>query len=307
MIRRVFVLLAIAEVACSSAAFDVAATDVGSGDSAVATDSAVDDTATDDTSIADTSAMADVITPEVPATLGLAVQLDGTGYGLLSNAESIYATGGFTWELWFRGDAIPTSIDIGRAQTLISVADTAQCEDIYLSFGSEHKPARELTFNVDGSGLCAERNLTPVSFRPVGGFVDGRWYHVAAVRDYPANKVALYVDGVLAKGETYARAPITRLVKTHIGRYSDGTTTGAYFKGAIDELRFYARPLPPAEIALHYNVGKGVYGLPESPGLVCGFHLDEETPGLAKDYSPNGRSISFAGGIKPVTGIVPKP
>lgn len=302
-------MLAIALTSCSSSAFDVAAPAdavVDSNPDSNSVDTNVEDSAVVDSLIEDTAPDEGITLDAEPVTGG-ALELDGTGHGVLSASAGAYASTGFSWEMWFRPDVVPIGTEIGRTQMLMVAAGESLCEDITLGFGSEKTAARELTFSVDGGGDCAVRNLTPTTFVPPGGFVKGKWYHLVAVRDYFGKKVGIFLDGALAKAETYDRAPITRELKVVVGRFWDGLTQSAYFKGAIDELRIYNRPLTFGEVAAHYNSGKGTAGLPTEPGLVAGFHLDEFTGFVAKDYSVAMRTFSFAGGVKLVPGIVPRP
>jgi hypothetical protein len=292
--------------ACSSAAFDVAETSDAVVDSE-------EDTAADavlDTTVVDTAhaeiGEETVAVDAAPVMIG-AFHLDGTAGGVLSMASDLYPDGAFTWELWFRGDEVPTAAVNGRAQMLVVAADAAPCHDITLGFGSEYTHARTLTFSVDGEGDCGARNFTPVSYAPAGGFANGRWYHVAAVRDFTNKRVELYVDGAFAAGQDYYRFAITKMLKASVGQYSDEFVTNAWFKGAIDELRFYNRRLTSTEIAAHFNAGKGQKGLASEPGLITGFHFDEPSGLIANAYSTTSRQITFSGGVKQVGGVVPAP
>jgi hypothetical protein len=295
--------------ACSSAALEVTPPtdppgDTGGGEAG--TDTSVADTALTDTTrreVGDETITSDALPP---VEIG-AFHLDGTGGGELSKASDLYPGDAFTWELWFRGDALPTSSAIGRTQMLVVAADAGPCQDITLGFGSDLTRGDVLTFSVDGDGDCTTRNFTPVSFSPVGGFQNGRWYHVVAIRDYSNKRVALYVDGVVGAAEDYSRAPVTKALKGSVGRYSDESVTNAWFKGAIDELRFYNRRLTTAEITAHYGAGKGHYGLAGEIGLLGGFHFDEPSGSTAYAYSTTSRQITFSGGVTQVKGIVPAP
>jgi L-amino acid N-acyltransferase YncA len=79
----------------------------------------------------------------------------------------------------------------------------------------------------------------------------GTWYHLAAV--YADGEHRLYLDGVLQDTErhgfwTHATQPL------HIGR--KGTNEAHFFfKGAIDDLRIYARALAPGDVTALYREG----------------------------------------------------
>lgn len=78
------------------------------------------------------------------------------------------------------------------------------------------------------------------------------WYHIVATFDDNANKVRLYLNGVLDKEFTENATPgITNLpVKIGHGGYSNN-----YFKGIVDEVRIYNRVLSDAEISEIYQKG----------------------------------------------------
>ena len=88
----------------------------------------------------------------------------------------------------------------------------------------------------------------------------GIWTHVVAVHDHGVNR--LYVDGVLHDSEehclwTHPEQPL------HIGR--KGTPEPYFFfKGDLDDVRLWNRPLQEAEVRM--LLGEGGW-LPASPGL----------------------------------------
>jgi hypothetical protein len=85
---------------------------------------------------------------------------------------------------------------------------------------------------------------------------DGSWHHVVAVRDATADKLRLYVDGVLEAG------PLTD--PTTGGFASEGAPvnagwinlSGAFrYQGNVDEIALYDRALSDTEVAEHYLGG----------------------------------------------------
>ena len=75
---------------------------------------------------------------------------------------------------------------------------------------------------------------------------DGAWHHIATVRDDISGTIAIFIDGQpdrVGKGPRGQRsAPTALLVGTNVPGF------GGYV-GRLDDLRFYGRQLPPAEIA----------------------------------------------------------
>ena len=77
------------------------------------------------------------------------------------------------------------------------------------------------------------------------------WQHVALVRDLTA--VRLYFNGRrVAEGNTPDRADVDNTGDLLIGASDCPATDGTSFRGLIDELRVYGRPLDDAEVAALY-------------------------------------------------------
>lgn len=185
-----------------------------------------------------------------------ALSFDGVDdYVTTSNTASHIQSQGFTWAMWFRGTSLPTGTSTAIAQNLLGVMDTTACEDNYLGFGSQFSLQRELTFLVDNSGGCGARDSTPVTYYPTGGFQNGRWYHVAGVRDFSGGTVKLYLDGILVASKSMTGTAINRSQLTNIGRWYDGSTNTGFFSGLIDEVKIYGYALSSDEVKIDYNQG----------------------------------------------------
>lgn len=78
-----------------------------------------------------------------------------------------------------------------------------------------------------------------------GGTADGDWHHVAFTRDQESGRIALWLDGVLVDEATGGNQPLTATNSVVIGRSHEDRAT---FRGDIDEVRFWDRPLGPSEI-----------------------------------------------------------
>lgn len=89
-------------------------------------------------------------------------------------------------------------------------------------------------------------------------FTDNVWTHVALVQD---GDPLLYIDGVAVSQTFSAVIDKTRwfndLAGLDLGRIGDrninGSGEGKYFKGSIDDIRFYDRDLSQAEITILAN------------------------------------------------------
>ena len=219
-----------------------------------------------------------------------ALELDGVDdYATLPPGS--YLAGAFTFELWFRLRAVPTSTDQARAMTLLSLtsADT-DCEDVYLGFGSGVAAATKLVFQVDATGGCPARDTNPLQYSPPGGWVKDRWYHVAAVRE-GGGATVLYVDAESVGARPTSGNLLATSLGVSIGRWpSQVPAELASFQGSIDELRLYNRALAFGEVAARWANGAGTYGHAES-GLLAGYHFD----GTGDAFTSGSPAVSLRG------------
>lgn len=75
------------------------------------------------------------------------------------------------------------------------------------------------------------------------------WRHLAAT--YDGSRLRLYVDGAQAGSRLYSGVTLTSDSPLYFGKYranADGST-GGYFDGWLDEVRFYNRVLTAADLA----------------------------------------------------------
>lgn len=75
---------------------------------------------------------------------------------------------------------------------------------------------------------------------------DGNWHHITATRSSATGAMKLYVDGALEASDAGATAPRNAAHAINLGRSLNG---GAFFAGAIDELRIFNYALGPAQVA----------------------------------------------------------
>ncbi len=76
---------------------------------------------------------------------------------------------------------------------------------------------------------------------------DGRWHHVAATRDSATGQVRIYIDGLPDTSAEAPTGPRTAPAKLRIG--ASQTNVPVFFRGAMDDLRFYEGVLTPSEVA----------------------------------------------------------
>ncbi|MBI2624650.1 hypothetical protein HYW67_04185 [Candidatus Parcubacteria bacterium] len=148
-----------------------------------------------------------------------------------------------------------------------------------------------LTIETDGSvsyyyGTCGG-NCEPYQWAGLTTYklTANRWNHIVLVRDLANMKIRWYKDGVLS--DEYPAA-YSRAANSPLNAYIGQGYTSRY-SGGIDEVRVYNRALSAAEVAAHYDSGRGQYGAPEN-GLRGGWHFDETDGDVLTDYSGRGNN-----------------
>lgn len=121
----------------------------------------------------------------------------------------------------------------------------------------------------------------------VGLDMAGRWNHISAVVNGVSN-IDIYLNGSNLGGFTSGNSGLPMASSfpnddAHIGNHF---VNGIYyrFKGLIDELRIFNRPLTEAEI--RQQMCKSLAG--NEPGLIGNWTFDEKDGNTLKDSSPNG-------------------
>jgi hypothetical protein len=119
---------------------------------------------------------------------------------------------------------------------------------------------------------------------------DGRWHHLAAVRE--GTRLSLYLDGtVLGIGDN--TCDFNDGFPIRIGM--DADPNGWHFEGDLAEVHFYNRVLNAAEIASEWNEGRPIKGKVMGQGLIAGYHLGAG-PASAEDFSGNGNNGTWTDG-----------
>lgn len=130
---------------------------------------------------------------------------------------------GATMSVWVQHDTLPNPGWIG---SVFSFKGFVLQQNFNFFAGSFH------------TGLVGTNQLVQSS-----SGTDKKWHHMAITRDN--NELKFYIDGVLI-GTSPSPAGAGPFVSAH--NYSVGYAFDIYWKGSLDDLRFYQRVLTPAEI-----------------------------------------------------------
>jgi hypothetical protein len=166
---------------------------------------------------------------------GTAASFDGSSSFIQIDGVPIPADNAFTWALWLRADSLGTSY----AYIIERIAGIG---NNLLSPGLSVRSNGSLAF-----GSCCTAGGSETN-SPANTVSPGVWAHVACTSSI-AGVRRIYVNGALV-GEGFAVDYGQQLPKILIGR--DRLDCCDRFRGAIDDLRFYSRPLSAAEVAKLY-------------------------------------------------------
>jgi len=197
---------------------------------------------------------------------------DSSGYG---NHGTIYGANWASPALSF--DGIDDYVNIGNNSNLqITSAITLEAWIKTPSYWNKQYPTpvskANYTFGYpgdwDGEYWIAIRSLDgriSFAFAPAGGnaidhwsngwLLPNTWYHIAATFDDSADKVKIYINGVLDKEFTEYQKPGVTNHPVRIGQGGNYPYQNSWFNGIIDEVRIYKRVLSASEILEHYQSG----------------------------------------------------
>ncbi|HBA59528.1 MAG TPA: hypothetical protein DCZ92_01635 [Elusimicrobia bacterium] len=196
----------------------------------------------------------------VPARAGKALFIGGTKDWLeipLSSAVSL--GGGFTLELLVKRDDWTNPYKGGSGWQTVAALTTGASLSITAPGCPLHKP-----WALQGSVSRYRKDVQESEHAWVlsapYGIVPNRWFHAALVYDAPDATLELFLDGKLADTAKDAPPPDLNILKLTLGTwYQDNQA----FRGYIDEVRVYDRPLRAAELAAR---AAAVLPPPEKPG-----------------------------------------
>lgn len=156
--------------------------------------------------------------------------LDGVNDYIGLGASSLYTPAGtaMTTAAWVR----TTNANRQRITQLLRAAgSTAFGLSMAMTTGAaDEADGKPLLFYRDGANAL-QRVKSDVAIH------DGAWHHVVGVLDN-ANAY-LYVDGVLMASATNANAANTKAFTSDHASIGEGLTTGTWFNGSVDDVRFY--------------------------------------------------------------------
>ena len=195
----------------------------------------------------------------------------GTRLNIRSQPEMEFGREPFTFTYWFRTTITnrPLAFMAKRVNTLGPGWVISTPED------------HSLLFYAAG---CATTKAPAPNAR------DGRWHHVAAVRD--GTRLSLYFDGTVA-GIGDNTCDFNDGHPIRIGM--DADPDGWHFEGDLAEVHFYNRALGAGEVASEWNEGQPIKRKVAGQDLIAGYHLGPG-PASAEDFSGSGNNGTWTSG-----------
>ena len=124
--------------------------------------------------------------------------------------------------------------------------------------------------------------------------------YITFVMDTVASEVRIYINNKLNTSKNFVGSPLNSANPIYIGNNSS-LSSYYYTSAVVDEINFWNKSLNTAEIATHYNGGKGITNT-DTINLMAGYHCNEGSGSVLTDYSGNGNngthnSIEYLSGL----------
>jgi hypothetical protein len=188
-----------------------------------------------------------------------ALTFDGTDdyVDLDNNVAWQFGTNNFTLEAWFKSDS-------GSGNRTIIANGDASDNGFLLYMQSSNN----IKFFVNNIAVC---NAADVSYE------DGKWHHVAAVRD--GNDYLLYIDGKLKDKSTQSAQNLTHAGKASIGARDLSASADAYWEGEIAMVRVFKGASGGArtQAEIRADMFNNSASLADSTDLMCAYDFNEGT------------------------------
>ena len=206
--------------------------------------------------------------------VGNALDFDGVDDYVEVPSDPGFNLSSFTLEAWVKFN------DTGVAR-IISRPSDGNPTDGY-SFFSLTVSNGKISGGVQGEGQSYSSSTSTGTYT----FNDDNWHLCSFVRDVQADKISIYVDGVL-RGSYPDSSPGD--MEHNYNSIFIGSLDGTdhFFKGLIDEAAIYNRTLTETEITEHYNNGLAGKGYCEVAADQDGDGIPDAEDNCPNDYNPD--------------------
>jgi hypothetical protein len=172
---------------------------------------------------------------------------NGTNATWMSRADDsdfdMSATDDYSATFWFKSDA--ASNPAGTEYLLNKANATTAGYAIYANTSGQ------VCFGIDDDTTWSP----DVASCTTADVYDGTWHHISAVRDTTADKLLIYLDGILVDSDSDSTtATLENSLSLYVGD-RDGTDNGDEFAGDIDEIKIYRAVLTADQAKIVHNTG----------------------------------------------------
>lgn len=226
-------------------------------------------------------ASADSVAGQVDTALDFDGSDDLIDLGSVASGNPLMLNGSSaTWAAWvYRKSAGD------RYSRIIDKSDNTNAANGW-SFYVDNNVQYDITVSIDGTTYDSDSTAN---------YSQNTWTHFAAVFDDSADTIKFYLDGRLIFGEAATATIPDVTTNARIGSWNH--TTGAEWKGYIDDLRIYNRALSRTEI-------ETLVGISDHRAFMGHWKLDETSGTTAADSSGMGNDGTMGGGLSGATDSV---
>lgn len=236
---------------------------------------------------------------KVTGVVGGGLEFDGVGNQLSYPYDSSFdwaADASFTIEFWIKAgsNCLSTEAAVSRVNATTGMQWWVGCKNNHATFS-----------------LVAPGGTVRADLEGVTSLNDGKWHHIAAVRDASTNQQLLFLDGNLEKMK---KVVFTSGFTSESGLTIGGAVSGSAssFQGSLDELAFHDRAMTRSSLRQHYLDGqtglrRGFWGcnskikiMPLGDSNTRGngsIPRYSYRPYLFRNYSQSGLDVDFVGSL----------
>ena len=210
---------------------------------------------------------------------GKGITFDGTNDNIVVTQATAFdqtTYQSFTVSTWVKTSITPSSFS-----ELISV-ETDGTSQYDLLVRSTGKAFWELYDNTNNPNIESATSIN-----------DGNWHYITGVRDVTADKIYLYVDGIL-QGAGVTDTTTTTLDAARI-KFGERTSNSNYdFNGSLDDIKIYNYARNNKQIVEDMNAGHPIGGSPVGSKLLH-WKFDEGAGPTAYDSGPQSKNGTISG------------
>ena len=258
---------------------------------------AIDSSGQSNTGILDTATWTESVPSQIAFWNPSAIDTSANGSILVETGSNLDIVGDITISVWVNYTVLTNKVDgnvlLGYAGNTVETT-TESSDDNYLYSLGINGTTKSLRFMWE-NGSSADDVI--IESDTIVDLTNNEWNHIVAVRDATSKQVRFYVNGTqLGSTKSYTLVPSgqsgSAVLTISAGPHDIPNT---YFKGKLDDLRIYTKPLISAQVSSLYS------GVDTQLGCTCG-NLEIEPPEECDDGNADSTDSCTASCTKAVCG-----